>query len=56
MILLLLNVVGFFFLNIFDLANIYLSSRIGLAVNSNFKSLLTTLHISLYSHKLLYHL
>ena len=46
--ILLLNVVRFFFLNIFNLANIYLSSRIGLAANSNFKSLLTTFHISLY--------
>ena len=47
-ILLLLNVVRFFFLNIFNLANIYLSSRIGLAVNFNFKRLLTTFHISSY--------
>ena len=36
-------------LNIFNLANIYLSSRIGLAVNFNFKSPLTTFHIQLHS-------
>ena len=46
--ILLLNVVRFFFLNIFNLANIYLSFLIGLAANFNFKSPLTTFHISLY--------
>ena len=42
------NVARFIFLNIFNLVNIYLSSRVGLAVNFNFKSFLTTFHISLY--------
>ena len=46
--ILLVNVVLFIPLNIFSLAIIYLSSRIGLTVKFSFKSFLTTSHISLY--------
>ena len=46
--ILLVNVVLFIPLNIFNLAIIYLSSRIGLTVNFSFESFLTTSHISLY--------
>ena len=46
--ILLLNVVRFSFLNIFNLVNIYLLFLTGLAANFNFKRLLTTFHISSY--------
>ena len=46
--ILLVNVVLFIPLNIFNLAIIYLSSRIGLTANFSFESFLTTSHISLY--------
>ena len=46
--ILLVDVVLFIPLNIFNLAIIYLSSRIGLTVNFSFKSFLTTSYISLY--------
>ena len=47
-ITLLLNVVLFIPLNIFNLAIIYLSSRTGPTANFSFKSFLTSSHISLY--------
>ena len=46
--ILLVDVVLFIPLNIFNLAIIYLSSRIGLTVNFSFKSFLTISYISLY--------
>ena len=46
--ILLVNVVLFISLNFFNLAIIYLSSRIGLTVNFSFKSFQTTSHISLH--------
>ena len=49
--ILLVNVVVFIPLNIFNLAIIYLSSQIGLTVNFIFKSFLTTSHISFYLSK-----
>ena len=46
--MLIVNVVLFIPLNIFNLAIIYLSLRTGLTKNFSFKSFLTTFHISLY--------
>ena len=46
--LLLVNVVLFILLNIFNLAAKYISSRTGLTVKSIFKKFLITSHISLY--------
>ena len=46
--MLLVNVVLFVPLNIFNLAIIYLSLRTGLTKKFSFKSFLTTFYISLY--------